>query len=284
MTKPNLGLLITLGLTAGLLGGCVSMAPDPMMQTARQNIAQAQANGEAVRYAQPDIDRAQQLLDSAVKARQDGYADLADHDAYLSSQIAAVAEQTGEEHTALDRIAAGDAERQQIQLAARDRDLTAAREQAQAAEQRAQNAEASADQATTQQMQTELAALNPQQTDRGLMLSVYDDQFDSDNASLKPDANTTVDQLAQFLNAHPQRRVLVEGHTDSAASDTQSINLSSQRAETLGDALVQRGIAANRIDIANQGMDDGKASNASNPPNRWVEVIISDASGQVASN
>ncbi len=233
-------------------------------------------------------------MDSADKASGDGYTDLARHDAYLANQIACVAEQTGKEHAALDLIAQGASERQQIQLEAANREAGAVRAHAQRSEQRAQEAEANANQAatTTQGMQTdqglqsELAGLNAQQTDRGLVLNFGDEVFETDQALLKPGVNHALDQLAHFLNAHPERRLLAEGHSVSAAAIDNNPDLSARRASALKDALLQRGISRDRIEVAGAGNNGSLASNdnaAGGQPVHWVEVIISDQSGNVAS-
>jgi outer membrane protein OmpA-like peptidoglycan-associated protein len=287
MTKPNARILLASSLSMGVLAGCATLPADPMIATARQTVAQAQADPEAVRYAQPDIARAQQLMYAADQAIRDGYPDLARHDAYLATQIAGVAEQTGREHADLDRVADAERERQQIQLDERDREASAARADAQAAQQNAQNAQASAGQttATGQDLQSELAALNAQQTDRGLVVNFGDELFDPGKASLKPSVSQSVDQLAQVLNAHPERRVLAQAHTDSAGPDNDP-DLSARRATALKDALVQRGISADRIDVAgpdNQGTGASNNSSGGGQPVRWVEVIISDQSGNLAS-
>jgi outer membrane protein OmpA-like peptidoglycan-associated protein len=285
MKKPNARVLLASSLSMGVLAGCATVPPDPIIANARQTVAQAQADPEAVRYAQPDIARAQQLMYAADQAIRDGYPDLARHDAYLATEIATAAEQTGREHADLDRIADADRERQQIQLDARAREASAARADAQAAQQDAQTAQANAGQTTasSQDLQSELATLNAQQTDRGLVVNFGDELFNPGNASLKPSVSQSLDQLAQVLNAHPERRVLAQAHTDGAGSDN---DLSARRASALKDALVQRGVSADRVDVAGPDDQGTVASNNSaggGQPVRWVEVIISDQSGNVAS-
>jgi outer membrane protein OmpA-like peptidoglycan-associated protein len=290
MTMPNSRVLFASSLSMGLLVGCATLATDPMIENARQKVMQVQVDEEAVRYAQPDIARAQQLMYAADQAIKDGYTDLAKHDAYLANQIACAAEQSGKEHAALDRIAAGESERQQIQLDARDREASAGREhdRAQIAEQNAQNSPASAGQATmtSQDLQSELEGLNAQQSDRGLVVNFGDELFDTDKASLKPGVNHALDQLAQVLNAHPERRVLAEAHSDGAGSNDNAPDLSQRRASALKDALVQRGVSADRIDVAGPGSEGTVASSDNSgggQPIRWVQVIISDQTGSVAS-
>jgi outer membrane protein OmpA-like peptidoglycan-associated protein len=288
MKWPSSRVICASSLSLGLVVGCATMATDPMLENARLKVAQVQVNDQAVKYAQPDIVRAQQLLYAADKASRDGYTELARHDAYLANQIACVAEQTGYEHAALDRIARGESERQQIRLEARDREVSVEHAHAQMAEQRAQNAEVVADQATAQarELQSELAGLNAQQTDRGLVVKFGDVLFDTDKASLKPGASRALDQLAQMLSAHPARRVLAEGHTDSVGSDEHNIDLSTRRAAALKEALVQRGVSGDRIEVSGMGKEGAVASNDNSGGrqlNRRVEVIISDETGNFAS-
>ena len=111
----------------------------------------------------------------------------------------------------------------------------------------------------------------------GLVLTLGDVLFDTGRAELKPGASVKLDQLAQFLNTHPDRRVEIDGFTDSVGSDAYNESLSQRRADAVKTALVVRGIDASRINSEGYGKAYPVASNnesAGRQLNRRVEVII----------
>src|SRR6185295_13404740 len=99
-------------------------------------------------------------------------------------------------------------------------------------------------------------------------------------------AQSKLDQLAAVLKNHPERRVLVEGFTDSTGSAESNLLLSRARAEAVRVALLARGIGADRIDVRGNGEARPVASNntqAGRQQNRRVEVVFSDERGRFAS-
>jgi outer membrane protein OmpA-like peptidoglycan-associated protein len=94
-----------------------------------------------------------------------------------------------------------------------------------------------------------------------------------------PGAMFTMDKLALFLKKYPKRNVLVEGHTDSQGSETYNLGLSQRRADSVRNALMERGISADRIATKGYGEKFPVASNAAaagRQQNRRVEIIILD--------
>jgi outer membrane protein OmpA-like peptidoglycan-associated protein len=162
-------------------------------------------------------------------------------------------------------VAQGQQERDRIQMAARAREANVAVEQR--------------DQATQQaaRLQAEVDQLKATKTDRGLVLTLGDVLFDTGRAELNPGASVKLDQLAQFLNEHPDRRVEIDGFTDSVGSDAYNETLSRRRADAVKSALVVRGIDASRINAEGYGKAYPVASNnesSGRQLNRRVEVII----------
>jgi outer membrane protein OmpA-like peptidoglycan-associated protein len=163
------------------------------------------------------------------------------------------------------RVAAGQSERDQIQLAARARE--------------ANNAKLARDQeaAKAARLQTEIDELKAQPTDRGLVLTLGDVLFETGKAELNSGAARKLDQLAQFLTEHPDRRVEIDGFTDSVGTDAFNQSLSERRADSVRFALQSRGIAAARISSQGFGKGFPVASNTESSGrqlNRRVEVVI----------
>lgn len=260
------------------------------LDQARAAVSSAEANPNVAKYAPTELDRARKLLVNAQgSAEEKGVKDPAtSHYAYLAEQMARIAEQRTQEQVAIARIKSGETERQKILLAAREgeasqaiaeaRSAQAAAEQARNEAQNAQ-AELAAAQAEAARLASELQNVKTAQTDRGLVLTLDDVLFDTGRAELKTGSRRTLDQIAQFLNQHPERRVQVEGFTDSRGTDEYNLELSQNRADAVASAIIQRGIDAQRVRALGYGEGFPVASNASEGSrqlNRRVEIIVAN--------
>ena len=61
--------------------------------------------------------------------------------------------------------------------------------------------------------------------------------------------------MRAFLSQHPSIKVLIEGHCDDRGSEEYNIALGTSRAESVKRALVQEGIAADRIRTVSYGKE-----------------------------
>ena len=164
--------------------------------------------------------------------------------------------------------AAADAERAAIAKRQAEQAISAAEEEAA----KAARAKAEAD-----ELMRELSELKAQQTERGIVLTIGDVLFATGKADLSPDANKSVNKLAEFLKKYPNRDVLIEGHTDSVGSDDYNLALSRKRADSVKYKLTGDGVEAGRITTKGYGERFPLASNdtqAGKAQNRRVEVII----------
>lgn len=101
--------------------------------------------------------------------------------------------------------------------------------------------------------------------------------FDVNSAILRPGLNSELDRIAQILNAYPQTTIRVEGYTDNTGTEAYNQQLSEQRANSVKNALVQRGISPSRIIAIGMGESNPVADNNSSfgrQQNRRVEVRI----------
>jgi OOP family OmpA-OmpF porin len=85
--------------------------------------------------------------------------------------------------------------------------------------------------------------------------------FDYDKANIKSEFAPVLDEAAQVLNDNPQITVTIEGHTDSIGSEAYNQGLSERRAEAVRQYLVERGVAASRLETRGYGESQPIAPN-----------------------
>ncbi len=88
-----------------------------------------------------------------------------------------------------------------------------------------------------------------------------------------------LDSVTQVLRDYPALRVRIEGHTDSQGSDSINRRLSQQRAQSVHDYLVGKGIPANRLVAEGKGEVspiDTNRTTEGRANNRRVEFHITD--------
>ncbi len=96
--------------------------------------------------------------------------------------------------------------------------------------------------------------------------------FDHDSAILKPGGYDELDRVAQVLNKYPGTHIRIEGHTDARGPETYNLQLSERRAQTVKQALVQRGVDSSRVTVIGYGESRLIASN--HDANRRVAIVI----------
>jgi peptidoglycan-associated lipoprotein len=69
------------------------------------------------------------------------------------------------------------------------------------------------------------------------------------------DSNATIDEIVKFMNDYPAYIVTIEGHADERGSREYNLQLGEKRAHSLKDALVAKGIDANRIRTISYGKE-----------------------------
>lgn len=116
-------------------------------------------------------------------------------------------------------------------------------------------------------------AVNIQRTQDVLTATFKSDVFfDLNSSTLKPGAYSEIDRISNVLNNYPQTTIRVDGHTDSTGPEDYNQQLSEKRAETVKNALVQRGVDPRRIEAV--GFGESQLISSNNAMNRRVSIVI----------
>lgn len=100
--------------------------------------------------------------------------------------------------------------------------------------------------------------------------------FDFSQSTIKPESYQYLDQLANTL-IRTNRRIEVKGHTDNVGSEEFNLNLSRERAESVIEYLVKKGVNRNKLTYSYYGMSKPLTSNDTEEgraTNRRVEFTI----------
>ncbi|WCM88728.1 OmpA family protein [Acidovorax sp. NCPPB 3576] len=297
MQSSNLRRTSTLAaalLAAGLLAACASPGPLPAVEQARSAVNRAATDPAVNQYAQLELKAATDTLARADHVLRDEKDESeANHLAYLATQRAAIATNTAQARRLDNEIKQAGSETDRLRLEARTREADASARNAQVAQARAmtaeqlaaqQQAQARAAQDRVRQLEAQLRDIEGQQTERGLLVTLGDVLFAFNKADLSAQAAPRLDKLANFLKQFPERKLLIEGYTDSVGSDSYNQELSERRAQAVRDALVQRGVDTSRITARGYGKSYPVAENGSpegRAMNRRVEIVIADAQGNL---
>jgi len=260
------------------LAACASTPKsNEALESARTLVQAAEADPNAAKYAALDLQSAKTdlaLADAAATKNDEG--GIA-QPAYMAAQSARLAQLKGAAKADDARVAAGQAERDSILLAARTNQVDSANRASDLA--KADRDEANSNSA---RLQAEVDALKAKPTDRGLVLTLGDVLFETGSSTLSPGAGRNLDRLVQFLTEHPDRLVQIDGFTDSVGTDSFNQDLSLRRADAVRADLLNRGIGATRVTTQGYGKGYPVANNAEaggRQLNRRVEVVIGAENG-----
>jgi outer membrane protein OmpA-like peptidoglycan-associated protein len=286
-------------------------------ETARQKAAEQAVASSGAERDRVRLDARTREADAAQRSaeysrRQSEASQRSAEAARLESESAQRNAEAARRQTEASRLSAEEAQRQAAaeRLAAADAQSTAqaAQRQAEAQRQAAADAQASAQvsrqqsadamasaQASRQQsadaesrarqLEAQLRELEAKKTDRGMVVTLGDVLFDTNQAQLKAGGVRNVQRLADFFKQYPQRNVMIEGFTDSTGTMNRNQELSNERAHSVRTALLDMGMGSERITTRGYGESYPAASNdtaAGRQLNRRVEIVVSDDTGKIA--
>lgn len=125
----------------------------------------------------------------------------------------------------------------------------------------------------------QLENLQLRQTESGVVVTLGDVLFASGEAQLVEGGRSSLEEVVDLLQTEPDKKIRVEGHTDSLGDAAANLLLSEQRAQSVLEALVSLGVDSERITATGMGEDFPIASNddeEGRARNRRVDVILLD--------
>ncbi|MFK7996793.1 MAG: OmpA family protein [Granulosicoccus sp.] len=267
MNNTHRSPVLAVGILVIGLSACSSAPKEvELLEQVRYDYAEVAQNVTVVKHAPEVLDEARDALqtaDSRWKKKDDQW--RVEHYAYLAKQRIKTAKLISERLETDREIEGMVSERRNLTLKLRDAELKKARQEA-------------------MDLKRQMAALQAEQTERGMVLTLGDVLFDVDKATLAPGAARNIAKIATFMRNYPERRAVIEGHTDSVGEADYNMDLSRDRAFAVRDALVDAGIEASRMSTQGFGETLPVATNdthAGRQGNRRVEIIFPDANSQV---
>jgi outer membrane protein OmpA-like peptidoglycan-associated protein len=275
---------------AVFLSACSSVPlTTPILDQARGDFIAANNNPQVATYAPLEFKQASDALDQAnAAAAKNESLETVDKLAYIAKQKIATAQEVAKQKAAEADIARAGQQRDQVRLEARTAEAERARADAAAAQAQTADAQrqaadaeamARAAQAKAAQLESMMAELQAKKTERGMIITIGDVLFATNQATLTPAGVATVRKLSEVLVQNPERTVLVEGFTDSTGGTAHNQALSERRAGSVRDALLGMGVARERVAARGYGEAHPVAPNdtAGNKQlNRRVEIVLSN--------
>ncbi|HEX5357155.1 MAG TPA: OmpA family protein [Aquabacterium sp.] len=292
----NFRTLTLTALTLAVLAGCNTPAgTNVALDQARSDYSVAEGSPAVAQLAAVELKQASDALERANEAaRKSADPSEINHLAYIARQRVAIARELANQRGSDAELSQARSRRDQIRLRARTDEADMAQKQAEAAQQQASAATLQAAtslqlsqdaQARNRELEAQLKDLNARQTARGLVITIGDVLFDTDAASLKARGVRDLEKLSNFLAQHPDRRLLIEGFTDSTGTTEHNQLLSRRRADAVMAVLVQSGVARTRIDTHAYGEAypvSGNGDAQGRSLNRRVEIVLSGEDGRIA--
>lgn len=246
-------------IAAFYLAGCAgTTAPPPGAADARNRLTQLQSDPQLASRVPVSLKTAESAVAAAEQPREDQA--LSQHLVVMADRQVEIARARAQERFYEDQRRQLSEQRESARLDSRTHEADQARQR-------------------NTELRRQIDELNAEETERGLLVILGDLLFASGRAELNGNAYHNLARLADFLNRHPERTVMIEGHTDNVGSESANFGLSQRRADSVKSHLQSQGIAASRLLASGKGEGSPVAGNdsaAGRQLNRRVEIIISN--------
>jgi outer membrane protein OmpA-like peptidoglycan-associated protein len=268
---------IALGV-ALVVAGCASTMPPRELVDARTAYQRAEAGGLPAQLVPAELHGAKKALEQAESSFQ------SDGDSAQTRDLAYVAQRKAEQVEVLASEASDAKQREQANArAAQLRVSNVQRTQTELARTkdtlgREKMARAEAEKRAKEAMDNLARIAAIKQDDRGTVITLSGSVlFATGKFELLPIAQEKLTQVAEALKEQEDATIVVEGHTDSVGASSMNQELSQNRARSVRDFLVSRGLPADRVSAVGYGPERPVADNKSpegRANNRRVEIVV----------
>lgn len=265
-------------------------------ETARQKTAEAAVANAGAERDRIRLDARTREADTATQR-----AEYAQRMAEASQRNAQASQLQSQESQRQAQASQRDARASQLQSEASQRSSEASQLQSEASQRQAmaerqaatdaQVSAAAARQSTldaegrARQLEALLGEMAARKTERGMVITLGDVLFDTNQSQLRSGGIRSVEKLAAFVKQYPGRSLMIEGFTDSVGPDGRNQQLSDERAGSVRTALLGMGVGSERMTSRGYGESFPVAGNdtpAGRQQNRRVEIIVSEDGGVIS--
>jgi outer membrane protein OmpA-like peptidoglycan-associated protein len=278
ITNNRTSWLLAAGIACAPMFACATTLPPQELVDARAAYTRAE-RGFARELSPASLHSAKVALDGAEKKFSDDGPSAETRDqSYIALRKAELADADGatahyqreleatKSRSSVER--AQQAQKTEAELAHAREQLAAEGSARQAAEQRAKEA------------MDRLSAANAavKQEPRGTVITLSGNVlFASGKSLLLPGAQTSLNQVSDALKDQSDKKIVVEGHTDSTGSADMNMQLSQARAQSVASYLITRGLSADQVTAQGFGPSRPVADNSTpegRANNRRVEIVV----------
>lgn len=262
MTIKSNYTLIASSLLVLSLAAC-SSAPKQVdsLESARAAVQQSSSDENLIKHAPTELSAAQAALSEADRVwKDDASVPTVEHHANLATQKLEIARLVADRKMAEENLANQKAKQEEVQHSLHLRRTERAHQTAIA-------------------FNNQVSAMQGRNTHRGIVATLEGEMFQPKSAYLTSAADFKIQKIADFLRENPQRRAIIEGHTDDSGDPDFNLDLSRDRAYSLRSALLNRGIDSSRIRALGFGgsvpLNDANTQEAAQQNHR-VDIIFPD--------
>lgn len=111
----------------------------------------------------------------------------------------------------------------------------------------------------------------------GKTYRMKDIYYESNSAELKPESEKVLNDFVDFLSENPNIQVKIQGHTDNIGSEVSNLTLSDNRAKSVYEYLIAKGISASRLSYKGFGESkpvDTNETEVGRAMNRRTEFLV----------
>ena len=123
-------------------------------------------------------------------------------------------------------------------------------------------------------------SFDPQGSDSGNISGLYTVHFDYDRSSISGEAKANIDKNVEWMKAHPNATVQIEGHCDRHGSIEYNLALGERRAKSVRSYMINLGVSGSKLTTISYGKEkplDPAESETADAKNRRANFAVQSA-------